>query len=105
MVRVRPARGIIGTGASRREEVSMSVMKWSGWGAEDVAFSADDKPALAPFIQEHLGLQTTGALALPVAFDALEIAEPATGDELVDALRDIVGAQGVSLEAHDRVTH
>src|SRR3954468_5033479 len=83
----------------------MSMMKWSGWGAQDVSFSAEDKPALGPFLQEHLGLRATGALALPVAFDALEVPETEASDRLLDALRAVVGAEAVSLTALDRVTH
>ena len=58
----------------------MSTMKWSGWGAEEVSFSADDKPAL-------------------------EVPDPAAGDELLEALRGAVGAEAVSLDALDRVRH
>lgn len=34
-------------------------MKWWGWGREDVAFSHEDKPGLAPFIGEHLGVDVS----------------------------------------------
>ena len=30
-------------------------MKWSGWGDETTAFTDADKPALRPFVREHLG--------------------------------------------------
>ncbi|WCB93405.1 hypothetical protein DSM104299_02118 [Baekduia alba] len=83
----------------------MSMMKWSGWGAEDVTFSAADKPALGPFLEQHLGLRSAGALTASVAFAALDVPEPAASDELLDALRRVAGAEAVSLEARDRVTH
>src|SRR3954471_16791644 len=83
----------------------MSAMKWSGWGDESVAFTADDKPALGPFLHEALGLDVARPASRPIAFDELEIPEPAAGAELLDALRDAVGVGGVSTAAHDRVVH
>ena len=38
------------------------AMKWWGWGDEGVAFSHDDKPAFAPFIREHLGIDVEHAV-------------------------------------------
>lgn len=83
----------------------MSMMKWSGWGAQDVTFSAHDKPALGPFLQEHLGLGSSGALSVAASFDDLDIPEPALSAELLDALQAVVGADAVSLDGLDRVAH
>jgi alkyldihydroxyacetonephosphate synthase len=83
----------------------MSAMKWSGWGEEGVSFSADDKPALGPFLQRHLGLDPSGAVAAPASFDTVDVPEPVLGDDLLEALRAVVGPEAVSLGAHDRVVH
>jgi alkyldihydroxyacetonephosphate synthase len=83
----------------------MSMMKWSGWGAEDVSFSAHDKPALGPFLERHLGLGSSGALAVPVAFADLDVAEPSLSAELLAALEGVAGADAVSVEPLDRVRH
>ena len=37
----------------------MAAMKWWGWGREDVSFTHEDKPGLAPFIREKLNLDVT----------------------------------------------
>jgi alkyldihydroxyacetonephosphate synthase len=83
----------------------MSMMKWSGWGADGVAFSADDKPALGPFLQRHLGLEPGAAVTAPVAFGDLEVPDPAVEQELLGALRAVVGDAAVSTAALDRVAH
>jgi alkyldihydroxyacetonephosphate synthase len=83
----------------------MSMMKWSGWGAEGVSFSADDKPALGPFLRQELGLESTGVLAAPISFGDLDVPEPSLSDELLGALRGVVGDAAVSVDALDRVVH
>jgi len=83
----------------------MPMMKWSGWGAEGVRFSADDKPALGPFLQQHLGLAPDGVVAAPVSFGDLDVPAPAAGPDLLGALREVVGDAHVSVDALDRVVH
>ncbi|HWI74079.1 MAG TPA: FAD-binding oxidoreductase, partial [Baekduia sp.] len=82
----------------------MSMMKWSGWGAEGVSFSADDKPALGPFLQRHLGLDPGRAVDAGVAFGDVEVPEPNVGGELLAALEGAVG-DAVSTDPLDRVVH
>ena len=50
----------------------MTAMKWWGWGREDVAFTDEDKPALAPFLREHLDLDPR-APAIRPSFGALDV--------------------------------
>jgi alkyldihydroxyacetonephosphate synthase len=78
------------------------AMKWWGWGDPGVEFTHEDKPGLAPFIREALGIDVTrSGTALP-AFEALDVPEP----RLPDALRAALGAAGdVSTGARDRVVH
>jgi alkyldihydroxyacetonephosphate synthase len=80
-------------------------MKWWGWGEEDVTFEHADKPALRPFIQQHLGVDVAKASASPVAFGDLDVPEPVVGRELRSALEAAVGAEHVSDEPLDRVVH
>jgi alkyldihydroxyacetonephosphate synthase len=85
------------TGKSQRPP-----MKWWGWGDESLAFTHEDKPALGPFIAEHIGLDVNRVIAPPPGLDQLDVPEPA----LPGALRDELEAVArVSLEALDRVTH
>ena len=39
----------------------MAGMKWWGWGCdEQVTFTHEDKPDLAPFVREKLGIDLDG---------------------------------------------
>ena len=78
------------------------AMKWWGWGDPGVEFTHEDKPGLAPFIREALGIDVTRAgTALP-AFEGLGIPEPGLPGELRAALER---AADLSTDAHDRVVH
>ena len=80
-------------------------MKWWGWGAEDVAFSHEGKPGLAPFIERHLGLDVRRPGATAIRFDDLEIPTPELPEGLSARLQDAVGAEHVSTDDRDRVVH
>ena len=45
-------------------------MRWWGWGDEGVAFTHEDKPALAPFLKRHIGLDVTRFASKPTVFAA-----------------------------------
>src|SRR3954466_5673278 len=92
-------------GPSARRCRQNAPMKWWGWGDEGVAFTHEDKPDLAPFIQREIGVDITAPPARPVAFESLDIPEPALDDDLRAALEAAVGAAHVSTDALDRVVH
>ena len=80
-------------------------MKWWGWGEEDVAFTDEDRPELAPFIADRLGLDLRHPGTAAVAFETLDIPVSALSAELRARLEAAVGADGVSTDDHDRVVH
>jgi alkyldihydroxyacetonephosphate synthase len=80
-------------------------MKWWGWGDEGTSFTHRDKPALAPFIKRHLGLDVEGETARPLAFDDLRIPERSLAGDLRAALEAAVGGEQVSTDPLDRVVH
>ena len=80
-------------------------MKWWGWGEEDVSFTHEGKPELAPFIQSALGLDVRRPGTTPVAFEDLEIPAPALAAGLRTRLEDALGSEQVSTDDHDRVVH
>ena len=82
----------------------MTAMKWWGWGREDVGFTDEDKPALAPFLREHLDLDPRAPATRP-SFADLDVPEPALPDGLRAALVDAAGAEHVSTDPLDRVVH
>jgi alkyldihydroxyacetonephosphate synthase len=80
-------------------------MKWWGWGEEGVSFTHTDKPALAPFIKLHLGLDVEAETSRPVAFDELRIPDSSLEPSLRSALEGAVGSERVSTDPLDRVVH
>jgi alkyldihydroxyacetonephosphate synthase len=83
----------------------MPTMKWWGWGHEGVEFSHEDKPALAPFIADKIGVDVRAKGAAPRRFDELPIAEPILPDDLRVDLEQAAGARFVSRDPLDRVVH
>jgi alkyldihydroxyacetonephosphate synthase len=81
----------------------MDAMKWWGWGEEGIAFTHEDKPALRPFILQHLGVDIGTPAARPVALSALDVPEPILDGALREALEAAVGAAHVSVELESRV--
>lgn len=80
-------------------------MKWWGWGEAHIAFHHEDKPALAPFARDKLGLDLDAPPAPRPEFAALDVPEPALPPELRAALVEAVGLQHVTSEPLDRVVH
>jgi alkyldihydroxyacetonephosphate synthase len=80
-------------------------MKWWGWGEQDVSFTHDDKPELAPFIERAIGLDVRRPATRPIAFEELEISPAALPAGLRARLRDAVGSEHVSTGDGDRVVH
>jgi alkyldihydroxyacetonephosphate synthase len=80
-------------------------MKWWGWGDDGVSFTHTDKPALAPFIKLHLGLDVEAETSRPVAFDDLRIPDSSLEPSLRSALEGAVGSERVSTDPLDRVVH
>jgi alkyldihydroxyacetonephosphate synthase len=83
----------------------MGQMKWWGWGDEQIAFTADDKPELSPFIEQEIAVRDDDLGARPVGFDELDVPEATLRPELRAALEAAVGPAHVSTDALDRVVH
>jgi alkyldihydroxyacetonephosphate synthase len=81
------------------------TMKWWGWGEEGLAFTHRDKPALAPFIEQSIGVDVRVNGAAPINFDLLRIPEPNLPAELRRELERAVGEGFVSSDPLDRVVH
>lgn len=83
----------------------MAAMKWWGWGQEGVEFTHEDKPALAPFILEAIGVDVRTKGTPPLRFDQLQIPDPALPDDLWEALEQAVSRRYLSLDPLDRLVH
>jgi alkyldihydroxyacetonephosphate synthase len=80
-------------------------MKWWGWGEEDIYFTHEGKPELAPFIERALDLDVRRPGTSAIAFEKLEIPAPALPAGLRADLQEAVGAEQVSTDDRDRVVH
>lgn len=83
----------------------MAAMKWWGWGQDGVEFTHADKPALAPFVKQKIGVDVDRPAIAPPRLDQLEIPAPRLPDALRAALQRAVGAEHVGDDPHDRVAH
>jgi alkyldihydroxyacetonephosphate synthase len=82
-----------------------AAMKWWGWGKEDVFFTHEGKPELAPFIERVLGLDVRRPGTSAMAFEDLEVPAATLPATLRADLDDAVGPDRVSTAARDRVVH
>jgi alkyldihydroxyacetonephosphate synthase len=86
-------------------EATPAPMKWWGWGDDNVSFTHEGKPELAPFIERVLGLDVRRPGTPAIAFEELEIPPPELPAGLKARLQAAVGAEHVSTDDHDRVVH
>lgn len=80
-------------------------MKWWGWGVPDHAFTAVDKPKLAPFIFEAISVDITVPATPPPDFSSLDVPATRLPDGLAAALTAAVGETDVSTDDLERVVH
>ncbi len=83
----------------------MQHMKWWGWGDESTTFDHHDKPALAPFVLDKVGINLDSGSSKVIAFDELEIEPSRLTDELRTALIEAVGDDWVLDSPMERVVH
>jgi alkyldihydroxyacetonephosphate synthase len=80
-------------------------MKWWGWGEEGVSFSHLDKPKLAPFVMDKIGIDLDAPGVPPPALSDLDVPPGTAPGALRDALVAIVGEEHVHDDDLDRVVH
>jgi len=85
--------------------MAVEHMKWWGWGVDGVAFSHDDKPSLAPFVQKVIDVDLNAPAEPPLAFEDLKIPASQLDGELEKALSGVLGAEYVVTSDLDRVVH
>ena len=80
-------------------------MKWWGWGVEGVAFNYRDKPRMAPFVMDKVGIDLAAPGTPPPSFEDIAVPDSRLPDELAAALRGAVGEEYVVSDDLDRVVH
>lgn len=83
----------------------MAQKKWWGWGDENVEFSHGDKPKLAPFVREQIGVELGGDASQKPRFADLELPEPSLPSGLRAELEQALGEEALSDSPVDRVLH
>ena len=91
--------------APTQEPTTQQHMKWWGWGEEHIAFSHDDKPALAPFVRENLGLDIDRPGDPPASFSSLVVPASRLERTLRAQLESALGREAVRDDDLDRVVH
>ncbi|WP_026877579.1 FAD-binding oxidoreductase [Jiangella gansuensis] len=79
--------------------------KWWGWGVEGITFTHEDKPKLAPFVMEKVGIDLNAPGTPPPDFEDLKVPASLLDGELATALRSAVGDAYVATDDMDRVVH
>ena len=80
-------------------------MKSWGWGEEGVSFRHDDKPALAQFIKDVIGIDVTLPAVSVRNLDSFPLPAPCAPPGLQDSLEAIVGTGNLKCDPLDRVVH
>ncbi|UNX55312.1 FAD-binding oxidoreductase [Georgenia sp. TF02-10] len=79
--------------------------KWWGWGVEGIAFHHQDKPKMAPFVMDKIGIDLSAPGTPPPDFADIDVPAPRLEPALGEALRAAVGPEHVVLDDLDRVVH
>ncbi len=95
------------------KHLDMKHMKWWGWGEPDVAFSHNNKPDFATFVQTHLGVDINATTATELRFDEIfgdgpgkrALAPPKVDTTLRSLLEKAIGADFVIDDGECRVVH
>jgi alkyldihydroxyacetonephosphate synthase len=80
-------------------------MKWWGWGESGVSFDHRDKPKLAPFVLDKVGIELDRPGAPAPSLDSLSVPSSEVGKGLRDALESAVGSNHVRDDRLERVIH
>lgn len=80
-------------------------MKWWGWGLEHLGYRYDDKPKLASFVLDKIGVDITKPAGKPPVFEDMEIPASRLDDGLRGTLEQAIGADYVRADDMERVIH
>ncbi len=80
-------------------------MKWWGWGEEGIFFNYANKPAFAPFVKKHLGIDLRPRQVDTIEFEASTVPDSPLSDDLREALVAATASDRVTTDAHERVVH
>ncbi|WP_251838300.1 FAD-binding oxidoreductase [Oceanitalea stevensii] len=79
--------------------------KWWGWGVEGIAFNYRDKPKMAPFVMDRIGIDLSAPGTPPPSFDDIDVPATRLPEDLAAELRSALGEDHVVTTDLDRVVH
>jgi len=81
--------------------------KWWGWGYDGIPdFNYANKPAFAPFVRTHIGLDLdTAPVVRPPDLAELDVPASLATEETLAALAGVVGADNVLTDKEARIVH
>src|SRR5690606_29742832 len=97
----RPGRPVPGGGFV----TGVRHQKWWGWGVEGIKFDYRDKPRMAPFVLDRIGIDLSAPGTPPPSFEDIAVPAPQLPTELAATLRSALGDEHVVTEDLDRVVH
>ncbi len=81
------------------------MMKWWGWGSEDVEFPMAHKPRLWPWICQQLGLDPSATPVKPVSRSAIVLPKPVLNEEFVAAAEKVLKPGQIARSEDERLLH
>jgi alkyldihydroxyacetonephosphate synthase len=88
-----------------KERPMVQHMKWWGWGDEQVTFTHADKPDLAPFVREKIGIDLDGPRDDVIDFSELTIDDAVVTEAFRSALDEALRPDQITSEPMERVVH
>jgi alkyldihydroxyacetonephosphate synthase len=81
------------------------MMKWWGWGDQEITFSMADKPSLWPWVSKKLGVISASPTAAPVDLASIQLPATRASAALLDELSRILKPGQISVEPFERLVH
>jgi alkyldihydroxyacetonephosphate synthase len=79
--------------------------RWWGWGDLDQRFDLENRENILPFMRENMGVELGRERFTDPGLDEIDIPAPRIGEDILGTLREICGADNVSADKFQRVSH
>lgn len=80
------------------------MMKWWGWGSENMSFPMENKPNLWPWIRNKLGLQSEITVS-PIQLDKIVLSAPIHLEAFVSAVSEFLSSDQIKTDKRERLLH
>ncbi|MBX9766834.1 MAG: FAD-binding oxidoreductase [Bdellovibrionales bacterium] len=80
------------------------MMKWWGWGSENMSFPMENKPNLWPWIRNKLGIQSEKKVS-PIELEKITLAAPVLNEAFVADVRTFLNSDQIKSDKMERLLH